>query len=783
MHNQLLPKGFQGWGFSSSFPFQLRFYFCPMKKLLSLLLLFPLLANAQFDVVSANHIPVFRENNSVLINPWTGGINAAQLSMMDADMDGNEDDIFIFDKAGNRILIFIGRMEGGERVYEYNPRLSQYFPDLKDWALLRDYDCDGKRDIFTYSPIGGAVAVYRNTSTAESGLSFELLTESVSSYYDFGTSEFTTNIYVSSQDIPAIFDFEGDGDLDFLVFSVGGSSVELHLNESMEETGECGLENIVLRNRCYGRFIEGSENNGIIQDPELVDQFCNFNVVNPKDGDDRDPRLQNGGGARHIGSTILAFDATQDGLPEIILGDVTYTNMTYLENNDRGDMVDSIGYVSSSFPSDFGTAAVHLDNFPAGYYEDVTGDNVNDLIVGVNNPYSSSNKESVWYYENLGENDLPVFDLIQQNFLQDQTIDYGEASAPTFFDYNNDGLMDMVIGARGDYLGSGAFHPTLSLYVNEGTLNEPSFKLHSEDWLSVGSLEIGQFPHPTFGDIDGDGDMDLMVGETSGFVHYFENTASAGEDANFILSEDIVADGNPIDIGQSSTPTLYDLSGDGLLDLIVAERNGNINYFKNIGTETNHEFTLITEMLGGIEGVQQGFFIGNTGVQFYDYEGETFLAIGFEGGTITTYNNIDGNEEGTYTLFEENAFGVDVGLRAKPSIIDLNGDNLMDVFCGSVGGGVSHFDGDLSVGISEKKQVIDNIVLFPNPTSGTLQIRTTDGTTLNAATASVYSISGMMVWQGSLSNNAIDVSSLPSGMYIVEIRANEVLSRTKFIKK
>lgn len=782
MYNRLWPKGFQGWVFSCSSSLKLRFYFCKMKKILALLFFCPLLVTAQFEVAPSNELPVFRENGSIVTNPWTGGLNAAQLSMMDADMDGDEDDIFIFDKAGDRILIFIGRIEGGERIYEYNPRLAQYFPPLTDWALLRDFDCDGKRDIFTYSPIGGAVAVYRNTSTVASGLSFELYDESVSSYYDFGTSDFTTNIYVSSQDIPAIFDFEGDGDLDFLVFSVGGSSVELHLNESVEETGNCGIDNIVLRNRCYGRFIEGSENNGIIQEPELVNQFCNFNVVNPKRGDNRDPRLQNGG-ARHIGSTILAFDATQDGMPEIILGDVTYTNMTYLENNDRGDMVDSMGYVSSSFPTDFGTAAVHLDNFPAGYYEDVTGDNINDLVVGVNNPYSSSNKESVWFYENLGENDLPIFNLVQQNFLQDQTIDFGEASAPTFFDYNNDGLMDLVIGTRGEYLGAGTFYPSLSLYLNEGTLNEPSFRLINEDWLSVSSLDIGQFPHPTFGDIDGDGDFDLMVGESSGVVHFFENTAASGQDASLELVGNIIADASPIDVGQSSTPTLYDLSGDGLLDLIVPERNGNINYFKNIGTETDYEFTLITEMLGGIEGTQQGFFIGNTGVQFYEYNGETFLAVGYEGGTITTYNNIDNNQEGTYNIYQEVAFGIDVGMRAKPCIIDINGDNLMDIFVGSVGGGVSHFDGNLSVGFGDTKQVLDNLVIFPNPTSGTLQIQTTDGTLLNSASTSIYSISGQLVWQETVSNNAIDVSALPPGMYIIEINTDDAVSRTKFVKK
>jgi hypothetical protein len=274
-----------------------------------------------------------------------------------------------------------------------------------------------------------------------------------------------------------------------------------------------------------------------------------------------------------------------------------------------------------------------------------------------------------------------------------------------------------------------------------------------------------------------------MVGESSGVVHFFENTASIGQDASFNLVGDIIADGAPLDVGQSSTPALYDLSGDGLLDLIVPERNGNINYYKNIGTETNYEFTLITEMLGGIEGTQQGFFIGNTGVQFYEYAGETFLAVGYEGGTITTYNNIDDNQEGNYSMYEENAFGIDVGMRAKPCIIDINGDNLMDVVVGSVGGGVSFFDGNLSVGIGEPKQERDNLVIFPNPTSRTLQIQTTDGTLLHLASISIYSISGQLLRQESMRNNSIDVSALPPGMYIIEIRTSDIVSRTKFIKK
>ncbi len=753
-----------------------------MNYITALLLLLPVFAQAQFSVVQSNHIPVTRSNNSEIRNPWTGGINAAELSMFDADLDGDEDDIFIFDKSGDRILIFIGSMEGGERVYTHEPRLSANFPDLSSWALLRDFDCDGRRDIFTYSPLGGAVAVYRNTSTEINGISFELETESLLSYYEFTGSQFTTNIYVSSQDIPAIFDFEGDGDLDFLIFSVGGGFVELHLNNSMENDGTCGINDVALRNRCYGRFIEGSENNGIIQDPELVNQACSFNVVNPKSNGDR-PRSGSAKGAKHIGSTILAFDANQDGLPEIILGDVSYTNMTYLENNDRGDQLDSIGYVSTSFPSDFGASAVHIDNFPAGFYEDLDGDGTKDLIVSVNNPYGSDNKESVWYYENLGESDLPIFNLVQRNFLQDQTIEFGEATAPAVFDYNNDGLDDLVIGARGEFLGSGFFKPTLSLYENTGTASSPAFKLIDEDWLTVSDLGIGQFAYPTFADMDNDGDTDMMVGESSGEVHYFENTAGSNENADFSLIGLVMTGGSPIDVGQSSTPALYDINDDGLFDLIIGERNGNLNYYENTGTANAYTFELVSELLGGITGIENGFFVGNTNASFFTYNDALHVAIGLESGRIQTYTNITGNLSGDFDLVDGAAFGIDEGLRSKPLIHDFNNDDQLDIMCGLSGGGLTLYSGGLTIGLGPDVRNNDLVRVFPNPAQNTLTIARVDNKPLDNPQFNIYSISGALAQSGQLIGANISIQDLPSGMYILEVKTDMGSLHGKFVKK
>lgn len=751
-----------------------------MKSILLPLFLIPSILLGQMVVTDQVNLPVFRENHSEIINPWTGGINAAQISMFDADNDGENNDIFLFDKAGDRIMIFTGEDVNGERVYQYKPGLTAHFPELNGWALLRDNDCDGKMDIFTYSSIGGAFAVYRNTSS-ETGISFELVTTSILSEYEFNTSQFTSNIYVSSQDIPAVFDFDGDGDLDIMTFGVSGSLVELHLNFSIENTGVCGLDDFKLKNRCYGRFIEGGESNGIITDPEIVESMCGFNIVDPRSVRP-DPTT---GTLRHMGSTLLAFDANADGLPDIVIGDVTYTNLTYLENSDRGDdLVDSVVLVVPTFPDNFGGVEVDVDNFPASFYEDVSGDGIRDLLVSPNNPYVALNKNSVWYYKNIGEDNLPVFDLAQTDFLQDETIDYGEGSVPVLFDYNGDDLMDLVVASRGVYLGDAHFKPALSLFINTGTASAPEFTLLNDDWLNVSNLGLGQYVYPTFGDLDGDGDIDMIIGDISGGVFEFQNSAGPGNPANFSLVGSVLADGASINVGQSSTPQLFDLTGNGLLDLIIGERNGNLNFYKNIGTNSQPEFTLITDSLGGVSSTVPPYFIGSSSPMFYRFNNSTYLAVGSENGKIFQYDDIDNNLDGNFNLMSNQAFNINAGMQSKPFVYDINSDGLPDVLCGGIGGGVRLFFGDYLVGVQGPASAKKNLKIYPNPVDDILSFDFPSESRYNHDSYfSIYSSDGRKIESGSLINDRINVQKLPSGLYLLKLNSGNEMYVGKFVKK
>ena len=273
------------------------------KKIITFLLL--ILTNnilAQSSFFRDTSINVI-ENNITFKNAWASGINSAQFNEIDLDLDGNKD-IVIFDRTGNKLLPFIKK----NNQYVFAPNFRNSFPDLHDWVILADYNCDGKNDIYTYST--GGVAIYKNTST--SSLSFSLVTDLVMSDYG-GPSPI--NIYISAVDIPAVSDIDYDGDLDILTFKITGGFVEYHKNLAMETTGSCDTVIFELNESCWGKFYEG------LNTYTLNCQNCQCPPIISH------PNAKQ----KHAGSTLLAIDIDNDQDKDIILGDVSFNNLNLLK--------------------------------------------------------------------------------------------------------------------------------------------------------------------------------------------------------------------------------------------------------------------------------------------------------------------------------------------------------------------------------------------------------------------------------------------------------------------
>src|ERR1041384_4874770 len=160
-------------------------------------------------------------NGKSLAMPWSGGLNSAQINTIDFDGDGKED-IVVYDRAAARIMPF--RSIGNK--YEYAPDYAVVFPEsVNAWMLLRDFNCDGKKDLFTSDPFG--IVVFVNTTKPGQQLSWRPFNPG----YPLLTKGFNgdINLKINDVDIPSIDDVDNDGDLDILAMRfVGIGTVEWH---------------------------------------------------------------------------------------------------------------------------------------------------------------------------------------------------------------------------------------------------------------------------------------------------------------------------------------------------------------------------------------------------------------------------------------------------------------------------------------------------------------------------------------------------------------------------
>jgi hypothetical protein len=139
-------------------------------------------------------------------------------------------------------------------------------------------------------------------------------------------------------------------------------------------------------------------------------------------------------------------------------------------------------------------------------------------------------------------------------------VGVGFFSAPSLADLDGDGDLDAVVG-EADVGG------TLHYFENTGSASAPAFTGAANPFNGV---DTGQGPAPSFADLDGDGDLDAVVGEKDGTLNYFENTGSATAPA-FAELADLANPFNGVDVGSYRTPSLADLDGDGDLDAVVGE--------------------------------------------------------------------------------------------------------------------------------------------------------------------------------------------------------------------
>ena len=718
-----------------------------MNRLLTLTFfsIFTTYSFAQISVNRDTSVDVY-ESNTKYKSPWVGGMNSVQFNEIDLNLDG-VNDLITFDRSGNKLNTFIKK----NNEYIFAPKFRKNFPKIKDWCLTADYNCDGKLDLFTYST--GGIAVYLNVSSTD--LEFSLETSLLLSNY--GSSNL--NIFVSPVDIPAITDIDYDGDLDILTFSILGGFIEYHRNLSIEQNGNCDSLIFNFEDACWGDCYEGLNSYVLNCTNCQCAPLTNQNFKQP-----------------HAGSTILAIDIDNDNDKDLILGDILYNNLNLLINggSNQNALVTS---VDSIFPKNYlSTSQVDLPMFPAAFYIDVNNDNIKDLVVSPNSTTLSGteNKQSSWLYINSGTNTQLDLSLSTKDFLQSEMIDLGDGSYPSFFDYNLDGLMDLVVGNYGYHNTGNDPTSSLSLFENIGTNSNPSFNLVDRNWQNISSINLNinlvkpaLNLYPCFGDLDGDNDKDMIIGDADGKLHFFENDGNVP--ANFSLSSPNFFQ---IDIGSFATPFIYDVNKDGLNDLIVGEQIGTINYFPNRGTINSAIFDTIIENFGNVDIEDSVISTGYSSPKIIDINNDRYLVSGSFSGNLYAFeiNSIDSSfapiDIGLNNLWDGSITAVD--------FTDLNNDFKLDVIVGNKSGGLTYYNSD-SLLTNTNNLLNNELILYPNPTKNNITIVSN-----LSGNVELYNTHGKLILKKTKSSDKLRISlkNISNGIYYLKFN-----NKTNFVIK
>ncbi len=701
-------------------------------------------------------VPVYKDG--VLLPLFNaGGLRNPQFSNIDFDGDGIQD-LFVFDKNGDVILPFIKTGQKGSLDYKFAPEYIDRFPKLQAWTLLVDYNHDGIQDIFTSSASlpNCCVEVWQGnrdnigklyyTKVLFDGLPFRDILQ-----FQIGGSY--TNIYVSSVDLPAIVDVDGDGDIDIVSFEPDGSYASFYKNVAVEEGLGKDVLKFVRQDICWGKFAENQYNEKLT----LSDNA--FGCANP---------FWDGGntGLRHSGSTLTIFDTNGDGLMDLILGDIDSPKLAKLVNGGTKENA-WMKQLELNFPVD--DESVNLGYFVSVFYVDADGDNIRDLIVAPNDVSIGENRNHIWFYRNVGTDKSPIFKLVKKDFLVDEMAYFYGGSHPAFADVNGDGLIDIVVGISSIIDKNHKYENRLILLLNTGTTTNPVFYVADEDYL--GFAQIGSFVGrlaPYFEDITGDGMPDLFVGDAFGQVYFFKNLATSGQPFNF---DKPVYPYFDIFVGQNAKPLVMDIDGDGLKDIVMGKKNNELNFFKNQGSPSN---PLFTDNPGSLPNLRQlgNLFSGNdfftqngAPAIIHTKENETLLILGTEAASIRSYNL--GRWDGTYELKSTKFGGVFEGRKVVPAFYDLNNDGFLEMVVGNERGGLAFYKTDIQGSTSSAVTLINEstIDIFPNPASSQLYVNCTD------RNAQIYLLDMQSRVLKTLTNGAYNTidSHLPDGMYFISV--------------
>ncbi len=567
-------------------------------------------------------------DGTVMPEAFLGGFDVPRPQLVDIDGDG---DLDLFVQERSSALMYFENVTG-----RFVWRSDRYLGlSVGEWYRFVDLDGDGRFDLLTESPTS-YIRAWRNTGT-KGAPAFRIAVDSL-------RDADNAPIPADRQNILNIIDIDCNGRLDLFLGRVAGT---------------------------VDRFeaVPGTEVDGVPRFALHTERFEGIEVLGPVPGQPLEGR-----GSRHGANTLAFGDIDGDKDIDLLWGDYFEQGLLLFENRSSGCTAPAMrGNEPHRFPL---TTPVLTSGYNAPSIGDLDGNGLPDILVGVIGGAYTPRTTAIDNLILLSQRSPGEFVETTRRLIR--TIDVGSDAMPTLSDLDGDGDLDLLIGNRIDTVGDTA--GTIAWFENTGSTTQPSY-------VHRGVLPMQTEFHyaPTVADLDGDGLPDLLLGTWRDRVQYWRN-AGTRQAPRFTLADSALV---VLTRGSNSAPALADLDGDGDLDLFVGEASGQLNFYRNVGARTAPKFELVSDVFQDIDVGRRSTpaFADITG------DGKPDLLLGSEDGGIQLWRNV--SDAAGLRFERDSAFVLPGGPYSSVAVADVNGDGRLDVIVGTTSGGLLYYAGAL----------------------------------------------------------------------------------------